>query len=521
MFIFFLSLYLLTMHGPKVWILEPFGGRNPSGVTSESEGSLLFEMGGDDIVREYYEHGSGKWGLDGLIVSNAADLLPKNMDEEVKYYLLAFIGLSLVPIAGALCVLVTFLLVRRLGYGEKAAVWVSMIFGLCTMVWAASATSFPETIQTLALLCAVYFALIATASDDRADRIAASAVSGFAAVAMITTEPLLIVILPMIVIYFVAAVRAGSGTGRSSKLDAIVSFAIGAGLCDLLLRGVWIANTIDAFNINETSKHFSTPILTGLYGLLFSPGKSIFLYSPVIIAGLFGARAFHREHRRESILFWFIIVALLLLWSKWWSWHGGSSWGPRHLLPCVPLLVIMMSPLLKRFGGMRFAAKAAIIALAALSFAIQIPGVAIDSDAYTKLVLSQAPYNSFYAEGGRLRDTQLVPHFIPEFSPIAGHAWLLKYTLKKHFDPGLDARAAMTRDYPWRTLLRSTPPPEPQVALGLAFWHSRLPRPGMFPQAGSWALPLRNFLAASCLLSLLVLLFSIGKISRKVRNGES
>jgi hypothetical protein len=90
-------------------------------------------------------------------------------------------------------------------------------------------------------------------------------------------------------------------------------------------------------------------IVEGIWGLLFSAGKSIFLFSPLLLI---------------LVLFWFklnkkllpeIGAALILFFTYLWLigtylggpnflvWHGDSSWGPRYLLAVLPLLLILVA----------------------------------------------------------------------------------------------------------------------------------------------------------------------------------
>jgi hypothetical protein len=90
-------------------------------------------------------------------------------------------------------------------------------------------------------------------------------------------------------------------------------------------------------------------IIEGIWGLLLSPGKSIFLYTPILIL---------------LILFWFklkrdilpeFVAAFTMFFVYLWNmgtllgdvdflvWHGDSSWGPRYMLPILPLLFLIIS----------------------------------------------------------------------------------------------------------------------------------------------------------------------------------
>ena len=85
---------------------------------------------------------------------------------------------------------------------------------------------------------------------------------------------------------------------------------------------------------------FSGHVLTGLADFLFHPQCSIFLYFPVLPLALFGYRKFWRAHRLDALLSRASAVILLLLYSKMSEWRGGWGYGPRYMVPVLPLLGI-------------------------------------------------------------------------------------------------------------------------------------------------------------------------------------
>jgi len=90
---------------------------------------------------------------------------------------------------------------------------------------------------------------------------------------------------------------------------------------------------------------FITPVYIGLYGLLLSSGKSIFLYSPVLLMVFF---AYKKIRNVNSIAFDFaavLIIFHIVLFSGWIYWGGGINvWGPRFLIPSTfPLLICISS----------------------------------------------------------------------------------------------------------------------------------------------------------------------------------
>jgi hypothetical protein len=77
---------------------------------------------------------------------------------------------------------------------------------------------------------------------------------------------------------------------------------------------------------------FSYPFFFGVLSILFSFGKGLLFFTP----GLLLSREAVRERSdavRECLkdLLWFL-AGLIVIYAKWWSWYGGSFWGPRFFL---------------------------------------------------------------------------------------------------------------------------------------------------------------------------------------------
>jgi hypothetical protein len=79
---------------------------------------------------------------------------------------------------------------------------------------------------------------------------------------------------------------------------------------------------------------FSYPLLFGIVSLLFSFGKGLFFFSPGLL--LIG-RARKAEPKAAAFLELSVafLSGLVLVYSRWWSWYGGWTWGPRFLLLAV------------------------------------------------------------------------------------------------------------------------------------------------------------------------------------------
>jgi hypothetical protein len=86
--------------------------------------------------------------------------------------------------------------------------------------------------------------------------------------------------------------------------------------------------------------------LSGLAGILFSPGRGLLVYSPIIVFALVAwapaARKSREQHRGVVALagaFCLTHIGLIAMWPVWW---GGYCWGPRLLTEiCAPAMVLI------------------------------------------------------------------------------------------------------------------------------------------------------------------------------------
>jgi hypothetical protein len=88
-------------------------------------------------------------------------------------------------------------------------------------------------------------------------------------------------------------------------------------------------------------KTFGTPIQTGLYGLLFSPSRGLFVYTPYLVFALIALlRAWRWPGEvagrfRGLFLVWLATLVLYATYSEWW---GGRVFGSRFLDDLAPVL---------------------------------------------------------------------------------------------------------------------------------------------------------------------------------------
>ena len=334
-------------------------------------------------------------------------------------------------------------LVRALRPGATGPWEVAFVAG--TFLWPYAADSFVEPFAAAGLAAGAAFAL--------SGRPGVAAAAPWAAACLL--KPILWVTVPVFLLSTALDTRRARSV--SGTLPALGVFA--AALCLHGLGNRSLYGSLLETGYGEEILRFTTPLGDGLFGLLFSPGRSIFLYAPVAAVGLLGLA---RASRPAKILCAGAPLVLLFVVARWWSWEGGASWGPRHLLPVLPLLV---APAVLVSAG---AVRAAFVAGAF----INLPGVLVAPgswDDYAERL--RPPEGVSWPAAGPVRVAT-----IPALSPIVGHAWLAARNLAGIELPKAWLEAGTSEGDPPPTAAESVSPWLLRRAMGLPRLSPMIPR---------------------------------------------
>jgi hypothetical protein len=126
----------------------------------------------------------------------------------------------------------------------------------------------------------------------------------------------------------------------------------------ILAYNLGVAGSIaGAYAISGDASFFQHPLLPGIAGLLFSPTRGLFIFSPFLLFLPLCARHVLRDTRdggaRGLTLALGIAVALQVLLYAKADWRTGFSWGPRWLTDLLPLLFWMLAPVVAALHGAR------------------------------------------------------------------------------------------------------------------------------------------------------------------------
>ena len=156
------------------------------------------------------------------------------------------------------------------------------------------------------------------------------------------------------------------------------------------------------------------PAYVGIWGVLFSPAKSIFIYDPLLLPCLLiGVSCWKRLTtylKLYLIAAVFNLLFFLALTSRYDFWHGDAAWGSRyhvtsvHLL-LIPLIGLFIEQLLTVKGLKRWLLRS----LLALAITVQIASVILHPTADTGRTYLAQPQSFFkFRLGWRLSNINCV-----------------------------------------------------------------------------------------------------------------
>ena len=261
------------------------------------------------------------------------------------------------PLLMAWAVLMVYKVGRALRWSAAHALTAAIGFGLFTQALQATTELFSEPGVTLCVVVVVFGAVRWRGGDRMAPLWIGLAA---AAAVQLRSDSLFTVWIGLLAVPLFVPWRAIFE--RRAILMAGVPMASSA----LLL--VWYDELRYHKVLASYGGSFSTPLGFGLHGLLLDPGKSIFVFDSLTLLGVAGLGALLGRDRPLAALYLLLIVPRTIFFAKWSSWGGGWAWGPRFLLPCVPLLVLAAVELLRMWDrsslpGMLTRAAAAVLVI--------------------------------------------------------------------------------------------------------------------------------------------------------------
>jgi hypothetical protein len=259
---------------------------------------------------------------------------------------------------------VVFVLARRLGLSQTRALVVTALVALTTNLLPYTATGFSE--PGVALAIAIGLVAVVRVADWPWAGPLAGAAAGFA---LLLRSDSLVLVVPWLAlaVFLCAPDRVRATIGYSA---GFFPFFVGWALYNNLRFGA-------PWRLGYANNPFNHDPVTGVTGLLFSPGRGLFIYVPIAIVALLGLALAWRRRPILVALCVVLLVARVLFYAPWWAWNGGWCWGPRFLVPAMPALAVGFAEIVRRARNVPRRSLIAFGVIAAVSFLVQLAGATV------------------------------------------------------------------------------------------------------------------------------------------------
>jgi hypothetical protein len=317
---------------------------------------------------------------------------------------LTFAVTTVSVLATATTVGLLFLTCRALGFSTRASFVTAAALGIGTFAWHYSRTFMTEPSSMLALLASTYLLL----RWRLRPRPLTLALSGIAAGVTILLHLSTVVALPALGVWLLWT----SWNERRGLTRTLVAAAIWGSPIVVAILVVATYNALRFGHIGETGYGSPTaalvhPVWVGLYGFLLSPGKSVFVYAPILLASAAGWGRLWRRDPTVATVVTVSIVCYLTFHAGLSYWWGGGAWGPRYAAILLPLMLLGLPALID--GGLGKWGWAALMALGVASVFVQCASVFVP----------YIPYEARMEATPALFDEML---WNPAFSPVVYHS---------------------------------------------------------------------------------------------------
>jgi hypothetical protein len=240
--------------------------------------------------------------------------------------------------AGGLLAAALYLFYRALDIKDGSALAWTAVSAIGTLLWPLATSTFDQAQHAVLVLLA---AQLGRASAKRGS-IWLAIGGGLAVATLLNYQETYLLLVPALALSTVGwRTESGLPEGSYGRSGAFL-LASGLGVAG------WLAYNTVRFGTpffffaklpqegDPAGSVLANPVV-GFLGLVLSPGKSIFLYSPPLVLGILGLRGLWRKDRVLALVLVTASTIQLGFVSSLRFFGSDWAWGPRYLVPVLPL----------------------------------------------------------------------------------------------------------------------------------------------------------------------------------------
>jgi hypothetical protein len=274
-----------------------------------------------------------------------------------------------------------------IGFGLRPSAITSLLYGTVTLAWYyASKTPHEHALAIVFIMGGIYYAMRYQMGFGRRNLLICMVSIGLGFTvrydAILSTIPIALYLF----------------TGREENADEKFSLPKATVVSSLILAPFFMANAFYNYmrfetffssgysGLAGTAKLFAIEYIPrGIIGALFSPGRSIFLFSPLLFLFPLYVIKFKRRTDRRAFILFLTTTVIYFLFYCYYVFGGDWCFGPRYYLPIMPFLVMPLVILFDGFKKRKTWVKTLTIGVIAFSLLVQI--VFVTSNTYFSNVI--------------------------------------------------------------------------------------------------------------------------------------
>ena len=245
------------------------------------------------------------------------------------------------PFYAALAVGMFYFVSRTYGFSTKISIFLTILFGITTPIWAYSQTSLNIVPITFFILFGFFFFRKFIITTSSRYIVLSGIVLGFA---FLIRNDAILFIIPLFFFFIFMSLKNSNKIKNSKRIQNFLLFTLPMIFSYFIHVQIGLVKGLvyhDAVSFPTSFLKQVSLMYLNMFGILFSPGVGLLIFSPILFTMFLSYFDFFKKNKIECLLFVSFLVAFLVFYGQSSdTWHGLNGWSERYLTSMIPFLLL-------------------------------------------------------------------------------------------------------------------------------------------------------------------------------------